>query len=302
VVSFDVLDVVLNSMLVLEATSGSTTANALKGDSVSFVAWGVYGVHDVAMYQFEWTKLATWTTSDVTGTSVASVSSVDPTQGKVTAHAAGVAVVAALDPLTKVSGDARVNVSEPPPTPVTLKALALTPAAPTVHAGETQSFVVTASYSDGSAVDVTGSAVCSVNGSGVASAAGGCTFLGAAEGTATVTATFGSGVAKATLTVLPAKLVELCVVAESTTVKVGQNTILKAFGRFTNTPKGATCSAWTDITSAVVWDSSAPAVAQVSNDVNMWGSVTGLQAGSTTVTAMDAASLVNAGVNLVVVP
>jgi hypothetical protein len=51
-----------------------------------------------------------------------------------------------------------------------------------------------------------------------------------------------------------------------------------------------------------VWDSSAPAVAQVSNDVNMWGSVTGLQAGSTTVTAMDAASLVNAGVNLVVVP
>jgi Big-like domain-containing protein len=152
---------------------------------------------------------------------------------------------------------------------------------------------VTAVYSDGVRVDVTSVAALSSSDVGVVRLDALRAF-GAGVGTATVTASVGELSAKARVDVTPARLISVRIVSDALQLVVGHNSALRAIGTFTDGDR--------EITSAVVWDSSASAIAQVSNDLRDRGTVTAMQAGQTAITAIDPETHVYGSATILVVP
>jgi hypothetical protein len=242
---------------------------------------------------------------------VAEISNAAGSKGKASTKAVGTTAVQATDPQTNVSGQTRLDV-----TAAVIQKLEIAPGKASLRSGQWQQFTGTGTFSDGTTHDLTGSASCSSPDAAAAPVPGyDCRFYGVNPGpnevaTATITATFDGATATATLAVSRAQLLEVMVLAcdpdpsacadvDSFKVIVGQNTVFMAIGRYTDTDtlKGGV---WDDITKFVAWDSSAATVAQVSNDLLRIGTVTGLSAGETTITAVDPTTLLNDSVKLVV--
>ncbi|MBK9795219.1 MAG: Ig-like domain-containing protein [Holophagaceae bacterium] len=161
-------------------------------------------------------------------------------------------------------------------TPATLLSLAITPANASLAVGGTRSFTATGTFSDGStgSVAVTWSSstptVASINSSGVAT--------GLVAGTTTITATSGGITGNATLAVSAATLSSIRVTPASPSVNAGSTTPLVATGTYTD---GSTAN----LSTSVTWTSASQAIALV----NAGGLVTGVAAGSTTITATSGA-------------
>ncbi|HEY6910802.1 MAG TPA: Ig-like domain-containing protein, partial [Myxococcales bacterium] len=311
------LDFVLNSIEV-----EPTPAKLARGTTGDFQAWGVYnlrdpifGLMDILPYQFELTKLATWSTHDVEGTSVADVSNTAGSQGQVLAKNLGRATVRAIEIDSLIAGQADLQVTD-----AVLKEISITPEAAEIHMGEQQPFTVTAIMTDGTTQPVTNASSCHADAiTDLASPQGNCTFLGASVGKWTITANYRGKADTATLEVSAAQLLAIdvqlcdrsqrgesfvfdnCRQTDSAQVMVGQNTVFRAFGRFTDTDT-LHGGFWEDITPSVAWDSSARDVAHVSNDLEDIGSATGLTVGESTITAIDPARLVYDSLVLKVVP
>ncbi|MBI2392217.1 MAG: Ig-like domain-containing protein [Deltaproteobacteria bacterium] len=162
-------------------------------------------------------------------------------------------------------------------TPVTVSAgkitsVVVTPSTATIAIGTSATLKATASYSDGSSVDVTASAFWKSSNEGVASVGGG-GVKGAAAGTATITASFGGLSGAATVTVSPAKLISIVVEPGSVTAPLGSKVALKARGTYEG---GGT----RDITNDVTWSIDA-----LSNAAGSKGEITPVAVGTTTARA-----------------
>ena len=165
------------------------------------------------------------------------------------------------------------STSTPPPTKVTLTSIAVTPSGSTIALGATQQFTATGKYSDGTSKDISSSVAWSSSSSGIASISG--TGLatpvkgGQVTITATSTATSGTISGSTTLTVGVA-LSSIAVSSSASGINVGQTAQFTATGTYSD---GST----KDITSSVIWTSSAPTVATISGS-GLASGVTGGQA------------------------
>jgi len=309
------LDVVLNAMEVQP-----TPASIAKGTALDFHAWGIYNLRDPGdgagmAFAFELTKLVSWSTHDIEGTSpVAEISNAPGSQGRVSGLHVGRATVQAIEPDSRISGQADLQVRD-----AELTAISLAPATATIHLGQWQQFRVTATFTDDTTQDVTDLANCSTPDDAAAPVPGrACRFIGVNVGDAIITGEFAGRTATAKLSVSAAELLAIktqvchpaigdggpvleCQDADAAQVMVGQDIVFRALGFFTDTDtlKGGVPD---DVTPFVVWDSSSRDVAQVSNDLRDIGSATGLAEGQSTITAIDPGTLVNGRLELTVVP
>jgi len=163
--------------------------------------------------------------------------------------------------------------------PVTLSALAITPANPTLRTGATQQLTVTATYSDGSTVDVThGSTYSSATPAmvGVGAATG--LSTGIASGSSIVSASFGGQSASTTVTVSAVTLASLAVTPANASVAVGATQQFVATGTYSD---GGTAN----LRGSVAWTSSAITIGTVVPG----GLASGVAAGNSTITATSGA-------------
>jgi hypothetical protein len=225
----------------------------------------------------ELTDFVSWSSA---APAVASVSSASGSEGLVSAQTSGTAVISAT--ALGVTNQVTFTVNA-----ALLVSLGVTPASATVPAGLTQAFVATGTFTDGTTADVTAQASWATGDMAVAqvsNAAGarGRT-TGLSPGTTTVTASLSGQRASASVTVTVAQLVSIDVTPATTTLPQGRTAALTATGTYTD---GST----RDLTRAVTWASSDPAVAAVSNASGTAGVAQALTVGSVTVTATQGGS------------
>ena len=157
-----------------------------------------------------------------------------------------------------------------------LKSIAVTPATATVAPNGTQQFTATGTFADGSTQDITSSVTWS------ASTGATVTQNGLATGvtpgsTATIMAAQGSVSGAATLTVSN-PLVSIALTGPTAPIHVGTKPQFIATGTYADGTTNV-------ITSSVTWASSNTAVATISNSPGTQGLVTGVAAGTTSITA-----------------
>lgn len=163
------------------------------------------------------TTSVTWSSTDVVGTSVASVSNVAGTNGRVTGNNKGTANITANHAASGKSGTTSVIITDATLNSITV---APVPANPSIAAGKTQQFRATGNYSDSSTPDLTNivswrssnTTVAQINGAGLATSY--------VIGTTDITATLGTAgtPTPATLTVTAAVLDSISVTPINPTV------------------------------------------------------------------------------------
>jgi len=161
------------------------------------------------------------------------------------------------------------------PNPGSLVSIAVTPASPSIAAGLTQQFSATGTYADGSTQNLTAAtwnsatpSVASISAAGLAT--------GAAAGTSSITAAYGSITSNpATLTVTPPALVSIAVTPVSTSIATGLTQQFSATGTYSD---GST----QNLTAAVTWNSATPSVATISGG----GLATGVARGTSSITVV----------------
>jgi trimeric autotransporter adhesin len=267
--------------------SGSTTLNVGAASLVSIgvspanptlaagltaplFATGVYtdnSTHDL-------TAAVTWSSSAAT---VASVRNTPGSNGLVAAMSPGSATITAT--MSSVSGATTLNV-----TAASLKSIGITPANPSLPKGTTRAFKATGVYTDNSTHDLTSLVTWSTSGTTVASITNvpGSNSNGLATamnpGSTTITADLNGVFGSTPLSVTPATLVSIGVTPPSTSIAKGLKSQFTATGTYSD-------NSTHNITTAVVWSSSDPTVATVSNASGYDGLGSALSTGSVTVTA-----------------
>ena len=156
----------------------------------------------------------------------------------------------------------------------TLVSIAVSPANPSIAAGNSQPFTATGNYSDGTTKDVTSTATWSSATPTVATITSGGVATGVATGKSSISATMTGITGSTTLTVSAAALASIAVSPQGADVALGSTLPFTATGVYTD---GST----QDLTSSVQWSSSTTAVATISNT----GLTTSLAVGSTSITA-----------------
>jgi len=237
------------------------------GIDQQFVATGTFSDHSTQ----DLTTQVTWASANP---AVAEVSNAAASKGLATTKIAGTTVVTATSGV--ISGETTLTV-----TAAILRAIQVTPVNQTIPAGTRLAFHATGLFSDSSTEDLTGQAtwvsstpdvveISNAADAGVAS--------GRAPGLATISATFRGVTGASQLTVSEAVLVSLEVTPAAPSLPAGLNLPFTALGTFSDASRR-------DMTTEVVWDSSAPAIATISNAPGGNGVARGLAAGSTEITA-----------------
>jgi uncharacterized protein YjdB len=224
------------------------------------------------------TSSAAWTVSDM---SVANVSA----SGMVSAISSGTATASASLSGKTAASAVTVNSSQL----VTLSFITTTPANVSLVVGGTQQMAATATYSDGSRKDVTSSATWTSSNSTIATVSASGLVAGALAGNATINAHFmgqstGSAVS---VTAAPPTLVSIAVAPMSFSVAAGATRQITATGTYSDGTNK-------DITSSVAWSSSNVSVASVGST----GLVTGIGAGTASITAALSGLVANAAVTV----
>ena len=160
----------------------------------------------------------------------------------------------------------------PPPT---LQSITVTPATPSIEAGQVQQFTATGNYSDGGNQDLTATAVWSSSNPGVATVNAAGLASGLTAGASNITATQ-DGVTSniAVLTVTAPTLQSITVTPATPSIEAGQVQQFTATGNYSDGGNQ-------DLTATAVWSSSNPGVATV----NAAGLASGLTAGASNITA-----------------
>jgi poly(3-hydroxybutyrate) depolymerase len=162
--------------------------------------------------------------------------------------------------------------------------LAVLPTAAAIPLGTTQQFQAIATYTDGTTQDLTASASwsSSVLGVAVVNAAGLANSLFA--GTSTISASFGGASSGSTLTVIPAVPVSLAVEPVTASIAFQAQQQFQAFMTYSD-------GSVQNVTSLVLWTSSAPAIATVSGT----GLATGVGAGGVNIYASASNGMIAGG-------
>jgi hypothetical protein len=235
------------------------------------------------------TAVLTWSSSDP---AVASVSNAPGSAGLVASASVGGTAITALDPGSGISGSEPLTV-----TAAALVSIAVTPVDPSIALGTSQAFSATGTYTDASTQDLTGAVTWSSSDPAVA-------VLSNAPGTAGLATSLSVGVAlvsaldpasgvggSTTLSVTPAVLVSIAVAPANPAIQIAGTQPFTATGDYSD-------GSQQDLTTAVLWSSSASGVASVSNAPGSEGLATGLTAGATVITASDAGSSIDGSTTL----
>lgn len=234
--------------------------------------------------------LADGSTMDVTDAVVWSSSNeaaATVTAGEVTGVAGGTAVISAMDTATGIgSGDesATVTVREEPPVAITVE-----PASVTLALGLTQQLTAMAEFADGSTRDVTAQVAWSSSAPDVASVS---TATGSEGLVTTLSEGFASILAMheasglqgvATVRVGPPEIMSIAVTPNAVTLEVNGTQAFEATASYSD---GSDRS----VTASVMWSSSDPSIATVSNTPGQKGIATPVTTGTVTISAVDAQS------------
>ncbi|HTE91008.1 MAG TPA: Ig-like domain-containing protein, partial [Terriglobales bacterium] len=165
------------------------------------------------------------------------------------------------------------STSAPPPTKAALTSIAVTPAASTIAFGSTQQFTATGKYSDGTSKDISSTVSWASSANTVAGISGTGLATPVKGGQVTITATSGAISGSTTLTITTG-LSSIAVSSSASGINVGQTTQFTAIGSYAD---GTT----KDLTSSVIWTSSAPTVASISGS----GLASGLKGGQASMMA-----------------
>ena len=208
-------------------------------------------------------------------TGVATVSGALNTEGRLTAVLEGATTVTAT--LGAIIGGTTVTVSA-----ATLVSISVTPPGLALPINIENAYTATGTYTDNTTQDLTTQITWSSNAPNVAtiSNAGGTkgVGVGVAPGSATISATLGANVGSTTLTITNATLVSLAVTPASPTAPLGTVPRFTATGTYSD-------NSTHNITSLVLWGSSVPAVATVSNAPGSKGRANTVSVGNTIITA-----------------
>lgn len=151
------------------------------------------------------------------------------------------------------------------------------PGALSIPKGRTGAFVATGTLSDGTTQDVTALASWSSSAESIApvSNAAGTrgVVAGAQVGQATITATLGQASGNKVAIITEPELVSIVASPASATLAVGQTQLFRAIGTLTD-------GTVADVSDRCMWTSSAPAVADISNDEGSVGLLTAYSAGT----------------------
>ena len=224
------------------------TASIAKGTTQQYSAVGTYSDGT--------TQTLTPTWSATTGATISSA-------GLATGSAVATSTITATSGTIK--GTASLTV-----TAANLVSIAVSPANASIAKGTTQQYSAVGTYSDGTTQTLTSTATWSAS-ANVTIAAGGMATA-SAVGTSTITATSGSIVGTASLTVQPAALVSIAVSPATASIAKGTTQQYSAVGTYSD----ATTQ---DLSSSVAWSASANAT------IAAGGLATGSAAGSSTITA-----------------
>jgi trimeric autotransporter adhesin len=240
------------------------TASIPIGTALAFVAKGTYSDGST----IDVTTSATWSTKDA---NIATISNAAGSNGTATGMAAGTTTVQTS--LDGVTATASLTVTQ-----ATLQTIAVKPANTSLVVGVKQSMTATGTYSNGSQVDLTTTAVWTTANVAIASvsnasgAQGQLTAVGA--GTTTVTAT-ASGIAGSTaVTVTEPAASQLVISPTAPSSPTGQRVQFTATVIYTNNTQR-------NVTMQATWSSSKTSVATI----NRTGQATTVAAGTTTITA-----------------
>ena len=214
------------------------------GSDRQFTATGTYT--DASTQDL--TSSVTWLSSDE---GVATISNAVGSEGLATGAAVGTTTITAVS--GGVSGTTTLTV-----TPAEIVSVVITPSPASVPLGLTQQFTATAFFTDGSTQDLTSSVTwessdescATVSGTGLASTV--------AEGTATITATFGSFSNSTGITVTPVALISITLTPANTTQPRNTSFQMTATGLYSN---GLTANE----TNNANWVSSFPTKIDVNN-------------------------------------
>ncbi len=249
--------------------------------STRFTATGVFSDGSTA----DITAAATWSSD---APAVFAVSSGSSVPGNGTALAAGSALVSAR--LGAVSGSTVVNVYA-----AILSAIVVKPDMVTVPRGGTQGLNATGMYADGSIVDLTRTVAWSSAGDAIASVSNAPGSEGLATGLSAgmtrVLATFGGVTGMAAITVTTATVTGLAITPAIAVLAVGTTLVLAATATYSD---GST----RDVTEAAGWMTADPLIAAVANGSGTAGTVKGLSAGTTKVSALYAGQSASASITV----
>ena len=206
------------------------------------------------------TTAAAWTSASA---AIASVNAA----GVATGVSAGAAVISAA--FEGKNGSATITVL-----PAKLTSIALVPAISTVNIGATLQYAVIGSFDNNTTRDVTAASTFSVATPATATIDAAGLATGKVAGTTAVNAASGGLTATASLTVLPATVVSLALTPAATTFQIGATRPLRVDATYSDGTIG-------DVTTSSVFASANPAFVSV----NTAGVITGVAAGTSTLTA-----------------
>jgi uncharacterized protein YjdB len=233
-----------------------TSANVSVGATQQFTATATYNDGSTAIV----TSMAAWSSAN---SAVVKINAA----GLATGVAAGSTNITAT--LSGVSGMTTVTIVAP-----TLKSIAVSPANPNVSVGATQQFTATATYSDGSAANVTSTAAWSSATQTVATISISGLATGVASGSTTITASVKGVNGTAMLSVNSKIIKSIAVTPNPGSFSMGTTQQFTATATYSD---GSTAN----VTSTVAWTVANTTVATIS----ISGLATGVASGSTTITA-----------------
>ncbi|HEX8710663.1 MAG TPA: Ig-like domain-containing protein [Terracidiphilus sp.] len=257
---------VLSSPVSLTVTPAVLTEIDISPDGQAIPVGGQYPLSLTGTYSDNTTQTingATWSSSDST---LASVDNTGIVSGLANSNNSPVTITANFGGM---STTATVYITSAAPV-----SLQLTPASASIAKGTTVQFSANVVYTDGSIQPVTAGVVWQSSSASTAAVSLGGLATALAPGQATITATYDSLTATASLTVTEAALANIVVTPANTVVGINGNVQYTATGVFTdNTTE--------DLSTQVIWTSSNATAAFI----NATGIATGVNEGTTTVSA-----------------
>jgi trimeric autotransporter adhesin len=245
-----------------------TNPTIADGLTSQFAATGVYTDNSTQNL----TTQVTWTSSD---NSAVTISNAAGSIGLASSLSQGSVNISAV--LGSVSGSTGLTV-----TAATLVSIAVTPSNAAIAKGTNQQFAATGTYTDTSTHDITAAVTWGSSDPTLASIsnAAGSTGLASAiaMGSATITATAGAIHGSTGLVITPATLISIAVIPANPSIAKGTGQQFVATGTYTD-------NSTQPLTTTVMWSSSDPTVASISNALGSNGLATSVNQGSTTITA-----------------
>jgi trimeric autotransporter adhesin len=246
----------------IEVTPANPSTPA--GETQQFTATGVLSDNTT-------TDLTTQVNWDSSNTNVASISNSNGTEGLATALAQGTSTITAS--MDGISGTTKLTVTAP-----ALESIAVTPAAPSVPAGDTEQFTATGTFSDDSTQDLTKQVSWASSKTGVATISNATGSQGlataVATGTSSITAALAGVSGSTIMTVTAAVLQSIDLTPANPTIDKGLTEQLTATGELSD---GTT----EDLSSTATWASSKTSVATI----NATGLATAAGVGTSSITA-----------------